>query len=125
VSLLRVRHPDQPPRDVDLGPSTGRIHMSRLGIRGGGPYIVGAMAVGESSKTIADRGKREYKAREAEKARARRTRCGKILRRRSAPSFGEPCARTLGHHHDCKSAAALALAAEVKRTNRPYGGFRL
>lgn len=59
MSALRVAHPGQPTRLVDLGPSTGRITHTRGAITGG--------AIVEAVKTVSHNAKRDARLR-AERA---------------------------------------------------------
>ena len=113
MSFLRIRSPFHEPRDIPLGPAVGRRTFTRYGSRGGPVVVFGAMAVGESDRSKANRQTREYKARAAEEARARRPRCGKIL-----GYIGEPCARTEGHKYDHKSAETMAAVAAGRAVER-------
>ena len=73
--------------------------------------VSGSLVTGIPSKSGAQ-STAEYKAREAEKARERRVRCGKLL-----PYIGEPCGRTTGHKYDCKSAEAIERMAAGRRSD--------
>jgi hypothetical protein len=74
MSALRLgRLPDGTRHVLILEPAVGRIHMSRLGIAGGGPPLVtGRLVTGESDRSKARRQTAEYKEREAENQRRRR-----------------------------------------------------
>jgi hypothetical protein len=103
MSALRLgRLPDGTRHDLILEPAVGRIHMSRLGIAGGGEYVVAPSA--------------KYSAKLEPRTGAHRARavCGKWMRQSK-----EPCARTPGHGTECRSAASLDRAAGRCRTDHP------
>jgi hypothetical protein len=60
VSALRLGRLPDGTRDIRiLEPAVGRVTTSRLGIRGGGPYVVvGSMASGVSSRVGHEDGRR-------------------------------------------------------------------
>ena len=111
MSFLRLAHPNQPTRIVDLGPGHARVagFGGRMVTPVGVKRVPGQYADIPTAAGLAN--KQRSAAAKAEKAAAAKARCGALLK-----VVGEPCARANGHKDSHRSQFALDSAAQQRRT---------